>query len=123
MTELLANPNTNDLIFINGACPVTYENKVTVAQRLKIRLLTFRGEWFLDTTVGLPYFQTILVRGVSKATIDAIFQEEILSDPDVVELVDFNSLIDVQARSYNLSFRVRTNQNQVTDYIDILLGV
>ena len=102
---------------------MTYENRVTVAQRLKIKLLTFQKEWYLDNTIGIPYFQTILTRGVSKATIDIIYQEAILADPDVVEIVEFNSIIDTAARSYQMSFRVRTNVNQITDYIDILLGV
>lgn len=124
MTDLLLDPSSaHDLIFINGAVPVTYENKVTVAQRLKIKLLTFQNEWFLDKTIGLPYFQTILTCGVSKSTIDLIYQEAILSEPDVVEMVEFNSYIDPEVRTYNLSFRVRTNQNQITDYVDILLGV
>ncbi len=123
MSDLLLDPEAHDLLFINGETPMTYENKVTLAQRLKIKLLTFQSEWFLDTTVGLPYFQTILTRGVSKTTIDSLYQEAILSEPDVIEIVEFNSIIDVEARSYNLSFRVKTNQNQTTDYVDILLGV
>lgn len=123
MTDILNNPETGDAFFINGSTPVTYENKVTVAQKLKIKLLTFKQEWFLDKTLGVPYFQTILKRNVSKSTIDTIFQEQILSEPDVLEIVEFNSIVDVTARSYQLSFRVRTNENQTTNYIDILLGV
>ena len=122
MADLLLNED-HDLYFINGETPMTYENKVTLAQRLKIKLLTFQSEWFLDTTIGIPYFQTILTRGVSKITIDSIYQEAILSEPDVIEIVEFNSIIDTETRSYRLSFKVRTNQNQITDYVDILLGV
>lgn len=122
MVDILISPETNDAFFVNGQTPVTYENKVTVAQKLKIKLQTFKGEWFLDETIGLPYFQTILTRGVSKNTIDTLFQEQILSEPDVLEIVEFNSIIDVQTRTYQLSFKVRTNQNQITNYIDILLG-
>lgn len=122
MTDILLT-DEHDALFINGQTPVTYENKLTVAQRLKIKLLTFRGEWFLDQTLGLPYFQQILVRGVSKLTIDTILQEQILSEPDVLEIVEFNSIIDTETRSYQLSFKVRTNQNQITNYIDILQGV
>jgi hypothetical protein len=35
----------------------------------------------------------------------------------------FNSIIDTVYRSYQLSFKVRTNQNQITNYVDILLDV
>lgn len=122
MTDgVLLNPLTHDAIFINGQTPVTYENKLTVAQKLKIKLLTFKSEWFLDKTIGVPYFQQIFQRGVSKLTIDTIFQEAILSEPDVLEIVEFNSIIDLG--SYQMSFKVRTNENQITNYIDILQGV
>lgn len=121
--DLLLSPTDHDLLFINGTTPVTYENRLTVAQRLKIKLMTFKNEWFLDTSIGMPYFQQILKRGVSKTTIDVIFQEAILSEPDVLEIIEFNSIIDTVERSYQLSFKVRTNQNQITNYVDILLGV
>ena len=122
MSDILLNPETNDVVFVNGTTTMTYENKLTVAQKLKIKLLTYQGEWFMDTTQGLPYFQTILVRGISKTTIDSLFQEAILSEPEVVEIVEFNSYIDPETRAYRLSFRVRTNENQTTDYVDILIG-
>jgi hypothetical protein len=123
MADLLINPTTGDLVFINGQCPMTYEMGVTVAQRLRIKILTFQGEWFLNTEYGVPYFQTIFVQGTSKSTIDATYQELILSDPDVLEIVEFNSIVDVEARTYQLSFRVRITPNVVTDYVDILLGI
>ena len=121
--DILLHPETHDALFINGITPVTYENRLTVAQKLKIKLLTFQGEWFINTTTGIPYFQQILKRGVSKLTIDTIFQEAILSEPDVLEIIEFNSIIDTETRSYQLSFKVRTNSNQITNYIDILQGV
>jgi hypothetical protein len=122
MADLLLSGD-HDIVFVNGECPMTYENGDVVAQRLKIKLLTFLGEWFLDTEVGIPYFQTILNRGVSKSTIDGIFQEAIVEDPLVLEITEFNSIIDVESRSYQLSFKVRTPADFITDFIDITLGV
>lgn len=123
MVDILQNPVTGDAFFINGSTPVTFENKVSVAQKLKIKLQTFKSEWFLDTTIGVPYFQTIFQRGTSKTTIDIIFQEQILSEPEVLEIIEFNSIIDVDSATYQLSFKVRTSENQITDYVDLLIGV
>lgn len=123
MTDILIDSVTNDAIFINGSTPITDTQNLTVAQKLKIKLQTFKGEWFLDTTVGIPFFQTIFQRGVSKATVDSIFQEVILSEPKVKEIVEFNSIIDPLTRIYQLSFKVRTLDNTTTEYIDILQGV
>lgn len=106
-----------DLLFVNGTCPVTDENRLTVAQRLRIRLLTFLGEWFLDTTYGVPYW-TILGRKTSKSVVDRIFQTEILKEQGVLEILEFNSALNSN-RQYSMSFRVRTDKNQDTDVITI----
>ena len=60
---------------------------------------------------------------MSKATVDAIYQEAILSEPYVKEIFEFNSMIDPLTRTYQLSFKVRTRHNQITEYIDITQGV
>jgi len=122
MADLLLDPVTHDMVYSNGETPLTSDRNLTVAQRLKIKLQTFKGEWFLDTTIGIPYFQVIFQRGVSKATIDTIYQEAILSEPDVVSIVEFNSIIDTTTSTYQMSFKVKTNENFITDYIDITQG-
>lgn len=107
-----------DLFFVNGACPVTNENRLTVAQRLRIRLLTFLSEWFLDTTYGIPYYEQILGRKTSKSVVDRIFQTEILKEQGVLEILEFSSTLG-SSRQYSMSFRVRTDKNQDTDIIAI----
>jgi hypothetical protein len=92
-----------------------------VAQRLKITLQTFLGEWFLNTTVGVPYFEAIFGKVKSKSSIDLLLQEKILADPGVIEMVSFESELDNSKRVYSMDFRVRTSEG-VTDDISITLG-
>ncbi|MEX4399579.1 hypothetical protein MZA86_01045 [Haemophilus influenzae] len=47
------------------------------AQQIKVVLLTFLGEWFLDTTIGLPYFDEILTRNPDNARIQSIFRKRL----------------------------------------------
>lgn len=107
-----------DLFFVNGACPVTDENRLTVSQRLRIRLLTFLSEWFLDTTYGIPYYEQLLGRKTSKSVVDRIFQTEILKEQGVLEILEFSSTLGGN-RQYSMSFRVKTDRNQTTDIITI----
>ena len=106
--DLLVNEDTNDMVFINGACPTTTDKRSVVSQRLKISLQTFSGEWFMDTDVGIPYFQRVFGKHRSSADVDRIFQEAILLDPDVLELLTFYSEFDGARRGYALTFKVRT---------------
>jgi len=108
--------NEHDIVFVNGACPVTNELRQVVAQRLTIRLLTFLGEWFLDTTYGVPHYQRILGKKTSKQAVDNIFQEQILLDEDVLEITSFSSTFT--NRNYSLNFKARTIFGE-TDVINI----
>lgn len=116
--DFLLNEETHDVVFTNGEIPVTGDSKQHVSQRLKIKLLTYLGEWFLNSSVGVPYQQQIFGKVKSKAAIDAIFIEQITSEPDVVDLVEFYSTISPDRR-YSVRFRVRTNTGQITDPIEI----
>ena len=115
------SPNYHDAVWINGPLTkdgVTFQYVDTVAQRLKIRLLTFQEEWFLDTTYGVPYFQRILgKKKVTKSSIDIIFQEQILLEPGVKELVEFNSTFS--DRQYSVKFKVRVVTGDVSSVISI----
>lgn len=115
--DLKLDGDSHDLLFVNGECPVTTESREVVAQRLTIRLNSFFGEWFLNTKYGVPWFERILGRKTSKAGVDRILQEQILQERGVLEITSFTSTF--KNREYSMSFRVRTNGNQVTEEITI----
>lgn len=79
-----------------------------LAQRLKIKLQTFFGEWFLDGTIGVDYFGQIFGKNRSKQSVDAIFQSEILKEREVLQITSFNSTLNQQTRVYSLVFEVKT---------------
>lgn len=110
------NPTTWDIIWNNGPLTREYTTQPltqTVGQRLKIRLLTFKDEWFMDTTYGCPWWQRLLgVKQTSKASADLIFQQQILLEPGVKEIVSFESTF--VNRKYSLTFKVRVVTGEVT---------
>jgi len=120
--DLLLDSDTNDIIFVNGQCPVTQRLTDVVAQRLKITLYTFLGEWFLDTSIGVPYFQQIFGKVRSKSTIDLIFQRVIANDPDVIEILSFESELAASTRGYTMTFQVRVRDNTSSLPITIQVG-
>ena len=120
--DLLLDSDTNDIIFVNGQCPVTQRLTDVVAQRLKITLYTFLGEWFLDTSIGVPYFQQIFGKVRSKSTIDLIFQRIIANDPDVIEILSFESELAASTRGYTMTFQVRVRDNTSSLPITIQVG-
>lgn len=121
--DLLLDIDTHDVIFINGECPVTQLQADVVAQRLRITLSTFLGEWFLNTDVGVPYFQQVFGKIRRKSTIDLIFQQIISDDPGVIEILSFQSTLEPDARGYSLTFSVRVTDNTASLPITVSVGV
>lgn len=121
--DLLLDPLTHDIVFVNGQTTVTKTQSEIVAQRLKITLYTFLGEWFLDTDVGVPYFQQVFGKVRSKAAIDTVFQNIIAADPGVVEIREFTSSMSAGDRGYSMTFKVRVADGSVTDDLTITVGL
>lgn len=119
--DLKLDEVTHDCLWVNGPLrksETTQPYTETVAQRLKIRLLTFMGEYFWDTSYGVPYWQRLLgVKQTSKAAIDLIFNQKILEEPGIKEIVTFNSTFS--NRIYSLTFSVRVVDGSVTDTISV----
>ena len=115
------DPISWDIIWRNG--PLRKEETTqplteTVGQRLKIRLQTFLGEWFINTVYGVPYWQRLLgVKQTSKAAADLIFQQQILAEDGVKEIVTFTSTF--VNRKYSLVFSVRVVTGEVTAPISL----
>lgn len=105
-----------DIIWRNGPLlkiDTTQPLTETVGQRLKIRLLSFQNEWFMDTTYGVPWWQRLLgVKQTSKAAADLIFQQQILLEPGVKEITSFESTF--VNRKYSLTFQVRVVTGEIT---------
>lgn len=117
--DLLLDEN-RDIVWVNGPLleEQTTQSRVdVVAQRLLILLKTFEGEWFLDTSYGIPYFQSILGRKTKKSAVDLIFQREILAENGVKELTFFESTI--VNRQYSLTFRVKVTTGEESGLITI----
>ena len=113
--------NNHDILYENGDIRFTNSLSEDAAQRIKIRLLIFVGEWILDNREGVPYYQRILTK-VSKAVVDAIFKAKILEEPLVDRISEFTSIQDNVNRIYKLNFEViLKNGTTVQDSLEITL--
>ena len=103
----------HDLIFKAGDF-LAIDNAERVAQQIKIQLLTFLGEWFLDTTHGVPYLEYVLVKNPNIELIRQIFREQILSVDDVKSVESIDVDYDAQTRVMKLEYGATTEYGLVT---------
>jgi len=117
MTDILqdedgdVNVTNNQTSLVNGA------NEVM--QLLRQRLRTFLAEWFLDTTIGIPYFQDIFKKNPSPIAMESAFKNEILNTPGVLELSEFELEVDPSLRTLTVTGRAVVTDG-IIDFSEVL---
>lgn len=98
---------TFDLVMAEGAD--------AVAQQIKIVLKTFMGEWFLDTTVGIPYFEDILKKNPRSEVVETVLRGKIASVTGVTRVTAFDISIDNRLRTMTINYAAETNEGTIED--------
>jgi hypothetical protein len=110
-----SSPTFGDITVSDGDLVVTSTQVLAIAQDAVQRIKTFFGEWFLNNTLGMPYFQQIFVKNPNRGDIDALYINELLGVPGVIGLNSFRQVLDDALRALSLTFSAQTTDGQV-DY-------
>jgi hypothetical protein len=100
-----------EIVPINGADKV--------AQQIKITLLAFLGEWFLDVTFGVPYLEDIMVKNPRMSTIEVILRAHINAVPHVIRLETFTLAFDRARRTLAVNFVAQTDYGPIQDSVKL----
>ena len=93
-----------------------------IAQKVGIRLQFFRGEWSLDTSVGIPYFQSLLgPKNPSLSTVRTLLLEAVTSCPGVASVANFTLALDTPTRTLSVSFQATTDTSKPLDFSRIFV--
>lgn len=111
MLDLALNAKTHD-IALNGDV-MFIDDVERVAQQIKIQLLTFLGEWFLDVTHGVPYLEYVLVKNPNFTLIRELFREQILKVDGVNNLVSIDIDFESATRKMLLNYEAETEYGMI----------
>lgn len=84
-----------------------------IRQRLKQRLLTLLGEWFLDGEIGLPWFDELAQKGIEDARVSALVLRVIAETEGVQEVVSFDLDLNRRTRQLVINFRVISPEGEI----------
>lgn len=110
-TDLALDPNTGDLDFSEGTLALITSNQVSLRQRLWVRFTVWQGDWFFDETLGFPY-RTYISKKVMKSVLDNKIKQTVNLEPDVLQITDFTSSLNVYTRTYQCYFTVYTAEGE-----------
>jgi len=100
-----------DLDITSGKLTLILTEQELLAQKLGILFKSFQGEWFLDTSYGIPYTQVILKKGTPKELIDSILFKAINGYTEVTNIVSFKSTVTKGV--YSLLFTARIKAGEI----------
>ena len=78
-----------------------------VAQAIKTRFLLWYGQWFLDTTEGTPWIQSVLGKQRPE-TYNLAIRQRILETQGVSSITAFNTTVDGRTRRVTFTATVET---------------
>ena len=121
MSDIFLTDDLKNLLIVNGDLVLTSKSEA-VKQHLSQRLKMFVGEWFLDLSEGVPYYQNILIKNPNPNIIDGLLKDTILSTPGVDELLSFNLDFDAGLRKLTVDFSIRV-LDTIIDFENLSLGI
>lgn len=75
-----------------------------IAQKIRQRLGFFRGEWYKDTTLGVPWLQDVLIKSPSLEVVRSVVRRAILDVPGVTSVPTCTVTHDRIERIATISF-------------------
>ena len=105
----------NDIVFKNGDISLVSESE-EVVQNVKCRLMHYLSEWFMDESLGVPYFEKIFTKPANIALTESILKKTIIQTTGVNRLKSFYMSFDSPSRSLSITFTVLTDYS--SDVID-----
>lgn len=107
--NLYIDPTTGDLAALVAGNLQLVSDSAAIQQAVSCALRTFLGEWFLDSTAGVPYFQAVLVKTPNPQLLRTVFIDAIEAVPGIVQVVQLDLQYVAATRSLTVSWRAQAN--------------
>ena len=119
------NPVAGDIYLgPDGQVTLTQTLSEEVAQLLYTRFRFFQAEWFLDPSIGVPWYQSILGQKQSTSVVSQILRNVVATCPGVAS-VDSFSLVTQSDRSAVVRFSCTLSDGTVlksSDFTPFIVG-
>ena len=113
MSDLALDPLTNDLLLESGAARLAVGAEA-VQQGWATRLTLFRGECFLDPSLGIDFQNEVLIKGARQQVLRGIFGSATRSTPGVADIAALRITLDRATRELSVKAAVTLDDGSST---------
>lgn len=111
------------LLDSTGDLLVTKEGDISlvdsVAQKIRIKLLWFEGEWRWNTEEGLPYLENLPIKNPDTDTFESMVREKIFEVEEVTEVKDVEIVFEPKTRQGIIRFVAITDFETIKEEVRI----
>lgn len=91
----------------------------SVAQKIKIRLKWFEGEWRWNAEEGLPYIDSLLIKNPDTNYFEGVVREKIFEVDEVVGVREVSITFNPTTRKAKIRFVASTDYETIKEEVDI----
>lgn len=91
----------------------------SVAQKIKIRLRWWLGEWRWDEDEGLPYRDELFIRNPDTDSFEMAVREKIFEIDEITEVKDVSVAYDRKTRAGKIKFTALTDTETIREEVEI----
>ena len=109
----------HDLDLSTGDLQLFTQIEDLTVQMVKIRLQTFKGEWFRDIDIGVPYLQEIFGKRGTAPAADANIKNTILATDNIQSITSYSSSVNPLTRTFSVGFSAVTDNGEILSDIEL----
>lgn len=91
----------------------------SVAQKIRIQLLWFEGEWRWDAEEGMPYFDRLLVKNPDTDYFESLVRQRIFEVTEVTEVKEVSVAYDRRLREAVIRYTALTDLETIREEVRI----
>ncbi|MBO4507096.1 MAG: hypothetical protein J5747_00490 [Spirochaetaceae bacterium] len=123
MKDFALEPGTKNFLWKKRGMTMTSEHLQYMQQKVICCLSIFKGEWYLDTRLGLPYIPAWDIdKDGHRSILESAVRIKISGIVGIKKLLSFSSELDLKNRSFMVSFSAQCDNGEVLEMNGIPLG-
>lgn len=91
----------------------------SVAQKIRIKLLWFAGEWRWDVDEGMPYIDSLLIKNPDTDYFESVVREKIFEVKEVTDVREVAVTFDKQTRNASIRYIAITDYETIKEEVKI----
>ena len=84
-----------------------------VAQHVELNLSLFKGEWYLNETAGIPYFEYILIKKPYRPLIEQLIRNAIRATKGIKDIISLTLDYTKSTRELTVNFKAYSDEGVV----------